>query len=263
MINSFLGYGNSVNPKFIFISFDPIAEWPWDYIADLNNESKMLQRKFKPLIEFAVSLRNNGFLTRKEQDLEYPPWSQSITVKSELEMAIIHTFFNVWPEAIIDQYYYNNYKKNELTLSLYPIAPKWGDTFSPLLKKLFSLPESLSEYYDSIYSIRAKILSNYISRVCNNTERPVVFIFLSTDILKRKYLLNWVKEMEFFTDILDLSQIAISNHNGTIWLIPDADSAEVDYEKLRDTILHILSIKNPILLSQLKEFYETSSDFFS
>jgi hypothetical protein len=259
-IHTFLGSGNSIDPKLIFISFDPTGEWLWDYIADLDGQIEEIQNKFIPLIDFALSLRRKGSISREEEELERPRWNQSVTVRVELEMNIIHTFFATWPESIIDQYYYDEYRKNELSLSFFPIAPGWRQTFSPFLKEVFSLPENQSEYYDLTYSIRAILLSKHISKVFKNTKKPVVFIFLPIDILKRKYLLNWVKEMGFFTDILDLSQIAIANHNGTIWLIPDADSAEVDYEKLRDTILHILSNKNPILLSQLKAFYETSSD---
>ena len=255
LIDSFLGSGNAKDPLLLFISFDPTGEWPWDYVAELNNENNELQNEFKPLIDFALSIRKNGFITRIEEDLERPRWNQSVTVRVELEMKIIQTFSGNWTDLGFDQYYHESYRKDELSLSFFPIAPGWRQPFSPLLKKLFSLPADQFEYYNNTYSHRANLLSQYFATVYNNREKPIAFVFLPTDERKREYLLNWMKELGLFPELPDLGLIAVPNENGTIWIIPNADSAEIDYEMLRDRILQILKVKNPLLLTKLKDSF--------
>jgi hypothetical protein len=263
MINTFLGIGNSVDPKLIFISFDPCGEWPWDFIDNLNGMNKSLQDKFFPLIDFAFSLRSNRFLTRLEADIECPYWTRSITNRIELELNIIQGFmnksdFNESYYFVNQDYYINEYRKHELSFSFYPIAPGYKKSFSNLLTKYLSLPDTPKEYYDSRYNQRVHLFSLFYKTILNKSFQPISFVLLPNDERKKFYMLKWIEEMKLFEDPLDFSCRAISNHDCSFWIIPNADSIDINFDELQKTILEKFFQLNPSLLIKLKGYYNNT-----
>lgn len=256
MINSFLGSGNSTDPKLIFLAFDPTGDWLWDYIAKMNEDDRIIQEMFTPLINFSISLRSNQFLPRKIECLELDHWKVHLTVRVELEIKIIQTFSGRWEELTFDPYYVQEYRNHELSMSFFPIAPGWKKPFSIFMKKLFSITQNQFDYYDEAYPFRANLISQYLAKVFKNPDKPIIFLLLPSDERKCQYMLRWMLEIGIINILPNLTELIIPNENGTIWIIPNADSLDIDFELMRDSIIQFLSSRNPSLLIQLSDFYK-------